>query len=123
MNIKITNMEEKNLITGFIDIMTMYGDDIDVNVFIENLTKGKNHILNTYPESSNWPIRVELDCNEEYGEHTFRLRFTRFETDKEYKARVSADIKRKDIATLELYKKIRENKEEVINYLKSIGEI
>ena len=115
---------EKKLLSRHEYVGTIY-NDIVLDDFINMVNVAKNNIKLCSPESltNGHPIRIEFDYDEDGGEIDVNIIYYRHETDEEYKKRVSEDIKRKDIATLELHKKIRENKEEVIKYLKSIGEI
>ena len=117
-------MERRKLLTKREYVGTLYGD-ITLESLKEMIDTAENNIKLCCPEAleNGHPIRIDFEYDEEYGNTEVNLIYYRHETDEEYKKRVSEDIKRKDIATLELHKKIRENKEEAIEYLKSIGAI
>lgn len=99
------------------------GGDIEINFLIDALTKKKNEIIEMYPETANNRIQVTVDYDNEYEEYELNVGYIRYESDAEYRCRMKAEENRKHSEISELKRRIDANREETINYLKSIGAI
>lgn len=112
---------EKKLLTVHYYAGTIYGDK-RYDELMEMLTRAKHDVELICPEvlTNSYPIRVEFDYDEEYGNTDVNIIYYRHETDAEYEARTKTDL---EAAARELHRKIDANKEEAIAYLKSIGAI
>lgn len=105
-----------------INVCTM-SSDIEINFLMDALTKKKNEILETYPEAANNRIQVTVEHDEEYGEYELNIGYIRYESDAEYRCRIKIEENNKLTAITEMKRRIDVNREEAINYLKSIGAI
>ena len=103
-------------------VCTISGD-IEINFLIDALTKKKNEILETYPEAANNVIQVIIDYDGEYNEYELSLSYIRYESDAEYRCRMKTEENRKHAEITEMKHRIDANREEAVNYLKSIGAI
>lgn len=103
-------------------VCTMSGD-IEINFLIDALTKKKNEILETYPEAAHNRIQVAVDYDDEYEEYELNLGYIRYESDAEYRCRMRAEENKKLATISEMKRRIDANREEAVNYLKSIGAI
>jgi hypothetical protein len=121
-------MNENEIVTGKkikyeeTYVCAMSGD-IEINFFIDALTKAKNEILEKYPEAANNRIQVTVEHDEEYCEFELNIGYIRYETDAEYRCRMKAEENKKLAAISEMKRRIDANREEAVNYLKSIGAI
>lgn len=117
---------EKKLLAERYYAGTIYGD-IEYNELMSMLENAKRDVELLYPEvlTNGHRMRVEFDNDTECGDIDLEVNITyvRHETDAEYEERRERELKAKTAGTIELHKKIDANKEEVIEYLKSIGAI
>ena len=105
-----------------VHICTSCGD-VEVNSFIDVLTKKKNEIIEKYPEVVNNRMQVAFSYDEDYGEYELNLGYIRYENDAEYRCRLRDEENKKHATITEMKRRIDANREEAINYLKSIGAI
>lgn len=115
---------EKKIIAEHYYVGTIYGDIVYTEL-MNMLERAKKDIELLYPEvlTNGHPMRVEFDNDTEYCDIEVNIIYIRNETDAEYEARLNKDLKIKAANTMALRKNIDANKEEVIEYLKSIGAI
>ena len=106
-----------------VHVCVMTGGEIEINFLMDALTKKKNEILEKYPEAANNIIKVTVEHDEEYDEHELNVGYIRYESVAEYRCRMKAEENRKRTEITEMKRRIDANREEAVNYLKSIGAI
>lgn len=104
-------------------LATLYGGTIEVDDLIKTITDKKNEIIETYPDAKPNTIDIEFVRSNEYDDVKLYICYARKETDEEYSKRIK-EIEKKKISEINSMKRVIDsNKEEAINYLKSIGAI
>lgn len=114
---------ERKLILVSESVYTLTCGEIEVDKLINLIEKRKKNIIDKYPEASDNPINMIFRYDDEYDEIDIIIRHFRYETDSEYRCRMRAKEHEYNRKIRELQDKINDNKEEAINYLKSIGAI
>lgn len=119
-------MMEKRIIRKICEITTVY-KDIVADKLVELINRAKEDIIKQYPEAVNYNIKVcfKYDCMEEYdiNKAILYLEYFREETDSEYNDRLDAENKKRNAELMRIYKEVDDNKNAIIEYLRSKGEI
>lgn len=111
---------EKNLIYTKTVIKRVF-DDVELTTFFKNVIQVQEKTLEMFPEAANHKIRLEFDEEDDYI--VVSLGYYRYETDEEYHHRITKPERERQDRLNKLYAQIEQDKEAVIDYLKTKGEI
>lgn len=112
---------EKKLVYGA-NVIDINHCDVELNTFLTKVNQVKEEVLQMFPESANHTMRLEF-LNGTDIEIVAHLTYYRYETDEEYRKRITKPERERQDRLDKLYAQINQDKEEAINYLKTIGAI
>lgn len=115
---------EKKIVRRTEYITTIY-KDIYADTLIDSINKAKKDIINRYPESAEYNIKVlfryDIDNQYDYECAILSIEYFRKETDTEYNDRINTENAIRKAELEKIYKGVDTNKEVIIEYLKQIG--
>lgn len=115
---------EKKIVRRTDYITTIY-KDIYADKLIDLINNAKKDIINQYPESAAYNIKVlfryDIDNQYDYESAILSIEYFRKETDIEYNDRINIENAKRRAELEKIYKEVDTNKEVIIEYLKQIG--